>query len=176
MTPTETVSAALTIAGTAVGTIAYMSPEQARGEALDQRTDIFSFGAVLYEMAARKPAFHGKTSAVVFKAILDETPAPLPQRNPILPQRLNEVVSKALEKDRNLRYQSAAELRTDLQRIKRDSESGTIAATHSDAAGVFCELAHGCRARACCFWLRRPSDSIAIWGMRPRPSPRTGSR
>jgi eukaryotic-like serine/threonine-protein kinase len=122
----ETVSAVLTTSGTAVGTIAYMSPEQARGEDLDQRTDIFSFGAVLYEMARGKPAFHGKTSAVVFKAILDETPAPLPQRNPILPQRLNEVVSKALEKDRNLRYQSAAELRTDLQRVRRDSESGAI--------------------------------------------------
>jgi serine/threonine protein kinase len=122
----ETVSAVLTNAGTAVGTVAYMSPEQARGEELDQRTDIFSFGAVLYEMATGKPAFHGKTSAVVFRAILDETPAPLPQRNPILPQRLNEVVSKALEKDRNLRYQSAAELRTDLQRVRRDSESGAI--------------------------------------------------
>src|SRR6202030_3204049 len=124
-TVTQTVSAPLTVVGTAVGTIAYMSPEQARGEELDHRTDIFSFGAVLYEMATGKPAFHGKTSAVVFKAILDETPAPLVQRNPILPQRLNEVVSKALEKDRNLRYQSAAELRTDLQRLKRDSESGT---------------------------------------------------
>ena len=124
-TVTQTVSVPLTVVGTAVGTIAYMSPEQARGEELDHRTDIFSFGAVLYEMATGKPAFHGKTSAVVFKAILDETPAPLFQRNPILPQRLNEVVSKALEKDRNLRYQSAAELRTDLQRLKRDSESGT---------------------------------------------------
>jgi Tol biopolymer transport system component/tRNA A-37 threonylcarbamoyl transferase component Bud32 len=123
----ETVSAVLTTSGTAVGTIAYMSPEQARGEELDQRTDIFSFGAVLYEMATGKPAFHGKTSAVVFKAILDETPVPVFQRNSILPQRLNEVVSKALEKDRNLRYQSAAELRTDLQRLKRDSESGTVA-------------------------------------------------
>jgi eukaryotic-like serine/threonine-protein kinase len=125
-TMNETVSAALTMTGTAVGTIAYMSPEQARGEALDQRTDIFSFGAVLYEMATGKPAFRGRTSAVVFKAILDETPAPLPQGPPLLPQRLNEVVSKALEKDRNLRYQSAAELRTDLQRVRRDSESGTI--------------------------------------------------
>ncbi len=122
----ETVSRLLTKIGTAVGTMAYMSPEQARGEALDQRTDIFSFGAVLYEMATGKPAFQGKTSAVVFKAILDEAPPPMLQRNPILPQRLNEVVSKALEKDRNLRYQSAAELRTDLQRLKRDGESGTI--------------------------------------------------
>jgi eukaryotic-like serine/threonine-protein kinase len=123
----ETVSRLLTKIGTAVGTMAYMSPEQARGEGLDPRTDIFSFGAVLYEMATGKPAFQGKTSAVVFKAILDEAPPPLLQRNPILPQRLNEVVSKALEKDRNLRYQSAAELRTDLQRLKRDGESGTIA-------------------------------------------------
>jgi eukaryotic-like serine/threonine-protein kinase len=126
-TTSETVTSTLTMTGTTVGTLAYMSPEQARGEALDERTDIFSFGAVLYEMAAGKPAFQGKTSAVVFKAILDETPAPLLQRNPILPHRLNEVVSKALEKDRNLRYQSAAELRTDLHRLKRDSESGTIA-------------------------------------------------
>ncbi len=123
----QTASAVLTGAGTAVGTIAYMSPEQARGEELDQRTDIFSFGAMLYEMASGRPAFQGKTSAVVFKAILDETPASILQRNPILPQRLDEVVSKALEKDRNLRYQSAAELRTDLQRLKRDSESGTTA-------------------------------------------------
>jgi serine/threonine protein kinase len=91
----ETVSRLLTKIGTAVGTMAYMSPEQARGEELDQRTDIFSFGAVLYEMATGKPAFQGKTSAVVFKAILDEAPPPMLQRNPILPQRLNEVVSKA---------------------------------------------------------------------------------
>ncbi len=117
----------VTVAGTAVGTIAYMSPEQARGEAMDERTDIFSFGAVLYEMASGKPAFHGKTSAVIFKAILDETPEALSQRNPILPARLDDIVSKALEKDRNLRYQSAAELRADLQRLRRDSVSGKIA-------------------------------------------------
>lgn len=120
-----TATSPVTMAGTAVGTIAYMSPEQARGETLDERTDIFSFGAVLYEMATGKPAFQGKTSAVIFKAILDETPVALSERNPILPERLDDVVSKALEKDRNLRYQSAAELRADLQRLKRDSESGT---------------------------------------------------
>ena len=126
----ETVSAALTTDGTAVGTMAYMSPEQARGEDLDERTDIFSFGAVLYEMATGKPAFSGKTSAIIFKAILDETPVAvavaLAQRNPILPERLDDIVGKTLEKDRNLRYQSAAELRADLQRLKRDSESGRM--------------------------------------------------
>lgn len=118
----------VTVAGTAVGTIAYMSPEQARGEELDERTDIFSFGAVLYEMATGKAAFHGKTSAVIFKAILDETPQALSQRNPILPSRLDDIVSKSLEKDRNLRYQSAAELRADLQRLRRDSETGKMSA------------------------------------------------
>jgi eukaryotic-like serine/threonine-protein kinase len=123
----ETVTVSpVTVAGTAVGTMSYMSPEQARGEELDARTDIFSFGTVLYEMATGKPAFSGKTSAVIFKAILDETPEALSQRNPILPVRLDDIVNKALEKDPGLRYQSAAELRADLQRLKRDSESSRI--------------------------------------------------
>jgi len=101
-----------------------MSPEQARGEDLDLRTDIFSFGAVLYETITGKMAFPGKTSALVFKAILDETPPAITRLDPLLPARLDEIVSKALEKDRDLRYQSAADLRTDLKRFKRDSESG----------------------------------------------------
>src|SRR5579862_4777012 len=126
---TATASSPMTVAGTAVGTVAYMSPEQARGETLDERTDIFSMGAVIYEMATGQPAFRGSTSAVIFKAILDETPVDISLRNSILPHRLNEIVNKALEKDRNLRYQSASDLRADLQRLKRDSESGTIASS-----------------------------------------------
>jgi tetratricopeptide (TPR) repeat protein len=134
--PTVTGPEPLTGAGTALGTVAYMSPEQARGEPLDARTDIFSFGAVLYEAATGKPAFPGKTSAVVFKAILDETPLAPTQLNPELPVRLDEIISRALEKDRNLRYQHAAELRTDLQRLRRDMEAGAVGARHAPLSGT----------------------------------------
>jgi TolB-like protein len=121
-------SKSLTTPGAAVGTVAYMSPEQARGEELDARTDIFSLGAVIYEMATGRSAFPGKTSALVFKAILDETPKPPTEVESSLPPQLDQIVEKALEKDRDLRYQSAAGLRADLQLLKRDTDSARIAA------------------------------------------------
>jgi serine/threonine protein kinase len=125
--PTATAGALLTSPGATMGTIAYMSPEQARGEELDARTDLFSFGAALYEMATGRMAFSGNSAAVIYEAILNRTPVPASQTNQGLPPKLDEIIGKTLEKDRKLRYQSAADIRTDLQRLKRDSDSGRAA-------------------------------------------------
>jgi TolB-like protein/Tfp pilus assembly protein PilF len=123
----------LTSPGVAVGTVAYMSPEQVRGEQLDARTDLFSFGVVLYEMASGRQAFMGTTSGVIFDAILNRPLIPPARINPDLPPQLELIIGKALEKDRKLRCQSASDLRADLQRLKRDTDSGRTAAVSSTA-------------------------------------------
>ncbi len=152
----------LTSPGSAMGTITYMSPEQARGEELDARTDLFSLGAVLYEMAAGRTAFNGATSAVVFDEILNRTPAAPSTFNPAIPPKLEEIIGKSLEKDRDLRYQTAAELRGDLKRLKRDTDSGR---TVSAGGSGWTSAATG----------PAPTASVAALGSDPRLTPASGA-
>jgi Tol biopolymer transport system component len=133
-TPAAAVDEALSSPGAVMGTVAYMSPEQARGLDLDARTDLFSFGAALYEMATGRMPFGGDTAAVIFDSILNQTPPPPRQLNPALPAELERVILKALQKDREIRYQTAADLRADLKHVKRDLDSGRITTTLLPAA------------------------------------------
>jgi serine/threonine protein kinase/predicted Zn-dependent protease len=137
--PTATAGELLTSPGTTMGTMSYMSPEQARGEELDARTDLFSFGAVLYEMATGRMAFPGNTAAVIHEAILNRAPTPLARVNPEISPELERIIGKALEKDRKLRFQNAPDIRTDLQRLKRDTESARLPVATSAVVGLGAE-------------------------------------
>jgi eukaryotic-like serine/threonine-protein kinase len=152
---------AMTSPGSTIGTVAYMSPEQVRAEELDPRTDLFAFGAVMYEMATGKMAFSGSSNGVIFESILNRMPEPVETVNPALPQKLDELISKSLEKERDMRYQTAAELRGDLKRIKRGLDSSRIRA--GSASGIAATVGSGTQAAA-----QRQDESMTSRGMVPR--------
>ena len=174
LTPTRAI---LTERNVTVGTVAYMSPEQSEGRPLDGRSDLFSFGAVLYEMATGRRAFDGPTSASIFNAILSRTPPPVRELNPALPQRLDDIIGKTLEKDVNLRYQTAADLRADLRRLKKELESGRIVATipHNAPGESFPRPATR-RWLYVAAMIAAVAGGYAVWRARPPAPSEEGSR
>src|SRR5262249_20461554 len=173
--PTVMNEVPLTSPGTAMGTVAYMSPEQASGEDLDARTDLFSFGAVLYEMATARPAFSGNTSAIVFDGILHKDPVSAVRVNPHLPEQLEPIINKALEKDRRLRYQDASDVAVDLKRLKRAIESGRLSsASLVTPAPEDMAIGQGSRKRQAALLLLALTGILALaYIFRPRlPPPR----